>query len=112
MIPEWRRSPRQPQNGNTMTDQEKLVEQLGQLYDDFRSARLLQKYYGDLLSRYVRWTLAFDIAQAIGTSTAVGSWLIWHVGAGPSVWSFIAGAAVLLALVRPFLDFSGRVQRY
>jgi hypothetical protein len=95
-----------------MTDQEKLVEKLSQLYDDYRSARLLQKYYGDRLAKYVHLTLAFDIAQAVGTSTAVGGWLVWQAGFGPGLWGIIAGIAAVVALVRPFLDLTSKVQRY
>jgi hypothetical protein len=73
---------------------------------------LNRKYYACRLTTYRRWNLAFEIALAVGTSGTIGAWAIWKNGDGQYVWTFIAGAAAILALLKPILTLPKQIERY
>jgi hypothetical protein len=90
-----------------------LPLKLNRLYDDYRTALYNRKYYGCLLQKYRRWNFLFEVAIAIASSSAIGSWLIWRsTDFGQNVWALISGITAVLAVVKPFLEFPKQIERY
>lgn len=85
---------------------------LNSIYNAHRDALLNSKYYGHRLERYRSYEQGVDIAQAILTPSALGSWAIWQVGWGQPVWALLAAVAALLAVIKPFLQLTKQIERY
>jgi len=79
----------------------------------YRTALMNRKYYGYRLSVVKTRNTVMEIVIAVGTSSAVGAWAIWKsTSVGENVWVILAGLAALLAVVKPFLNLSKRVENY
>lgn len=92
-------------------DRAQVRRYLCDLYDDYRTVALNQRYYACHLAMVRRINLASEVIIAAGTSAAVGAWAsdadltVWW-------WRLVAGIAVVLAVVKPFMNLSGIVERY
>jgi hypothetical protein len=93
-------------------DPERLKDNLDKFYRAHYAALVNKTYYGYRLENYKKSELISEIALAILTPTAVGSWAIWQVGWAAPIWVLLSSSAALLALVKPFLQFSERVGQY
>ena len=90
-----------------------LYDSVKNVNNTYRTALMNRKYYGYRLSAVRKWNTALEILIAVGTSSAVGAWAIWKsTSVGANVWAILAGLAVLLAVVKPFLNLSKDVERY
>ncbi|MBO0950882.1 hypothetical protein [Fibrella forsythiae] len=89
-----------------------LKEQLRNLYSDYRDALNNKKYYGCRLVQFRQWSMALDLILAIGTSSAVGGWLIWRDSVGQYVWTGLTGVAAVIAVLKPILKLSDQIERY
>lgn len=98
--PPFRKDPRLKSN---------LIEALHKTYQD---AGLYQTYYGHRMTDYQRRNTAYEIALAIGTSGAIAAWPIWQNGVGQSMWAIFAGSIAILVILKPFLQFSNKIERY
>jgi hypothetical protein len=85
---------------------------LRKLYRDYRTALFNREYYGCRLEEMRTRNRTMEIAIAVGTSSAIGSWLIWTTPTGEAVWASISAVTAVLAIVKPFLDYPGRIERY
>lgn len=83
-----------------------------ELYEKYRTALLNRKYYGKRLSDMHRLNLIFEILIALGTSSALGAWIIWRDSLGSTFWAVISGLAAILAVVKPILNITGKIERY
>jgi len=99
-------------NGKSASETLELRERLLQLYRTYRTALLNRKYYACRLTLYRRWNLGLEIALAVGTSGTIGAWAVWKNGTGQYLWTFIAGAAAILALLKPILALPKQIERY
>jgi methyl-accepting chemotaxis protein len=95
-----------------MSDSSAVYNSVRNLYDQYRTASLNRKYYGCRLQAIRGWNNFFEIAIAIGTSSVVGGWSLWHTGVGSTIWTILGGVTALLAIVKPFLQLSKQVERY
>lgn len=98
--------------GNPGSEVWQLRERLLQLYRTYRTALLNRKYYASRLTSYRRWNLTLEIALAIGTSGTIGAWAVWKDGNGKYVWTYVAGLAALLAVLKPLLALPKQIERY
>ncbi len=89
-----------------------LATRLIQIYDEYRSALLNQKYYAHRLQRYRRLDLLAEISVAIGTSSTVASWAIWKTSFGTNGWTVLAGAAVVVSMLKPILQLGKSIEKY
>jgi hypothetical protein len=81
------------------------------LYNDYRTACLNKKYYGCRLQTTQHWNLGFEIIIALGaTGTGIGGWTFFQQY--PGVWALLAGASAVLALVKPIIQLSTKIERY
>ena len=88
---------------------ENLIEGLHRIY---RDACLYQKYYGHRMTDYQRRNKVYEIALAIGTSGAIAAWPFWQSGIGQSIWTLFAGFIAILVVLKPFLQYATRIERY
>lgn len=89
-----------------------MLLQLKQIYDHYRTVLFNQKYYAHRLTTVKRWNLSLEILLAIGTSAAIGTWVIWDTGIGEKFWPLIAGASAVLAILKPILQLPKLIERY
>jgi len=90
-----------------------LLRSVKDLQDTYRTELLNRLYYGYRLARVKRWNLFLEIVVAIGTSSAIGAWVIWQkTETGEIVWAILAGAAALVALLKPVLQLPKKVEQY
>jgi hypothetical protein len=87
-------------------DSDALYEHLLRVYDDYRTARMNQKYYARRLSTYKRLNLTFEGALGVGTSGTIGSLAIWQTAIGTFAWALIAGATAIIAVLKPIIPIS------
>jgi hypothetical protein len=82
------------------------------LYSQYRTVSLNRKYYGNRLQTFRGWDRFFEITIAIGTSSAIGGWAIWHASIGSSLWAVLGALVAVLAVIKPFLQLSKQIERY
>ncbi len=80
---------------------DELRNRLIQIYDEYRTALLNGKYYARRLALYRNLDLWSEIVAALGTSSAIGSWALWKTTFGANGWTLLAGAAVIVSLLKP-----------
>jgi hypothetical protein len=81
------------------------------LWDDARTARLSELYYGARLDRLTKLNLISELLVAIGTSgSGISGWAVWHYGYGEPVWALVTGLAAVIAIARPLVGFERRVK--
>jgi hypothetical protein len=102
-------------------DQDPPRRELNALYQLYRKAALNKEYYARRLVRIQNWNLVLEAliaATATGSSIStlgvmtidLGKVSAWLSGVQP--WNILLGSAAILALLRPFLQLSKKVERY
>jgi hypothetical protein len=89
-------------------------------WNDARTCKALDPYFGEKLSKTSRWNKGFEFGIATfatgsgaATGTAVvGAWAIWQTGLGQLVWAILTAGAALAAWVKPFAGFDQNIERY
>lgn len=85
---------------------------LSALYNDFRTARMNQIYYGERLARQKRRNFCLELMIAIGTSgTSVSAWPLWQTNGGRLAWASLAGLSTVLAIIKPLLGWTDEIGR-
>ena len=82
------------------------------IYDQYRTSRFNQLYYGKRLERYKCLSVACEIALIVGTSGTIGAWAVFKQGVGSYAWSFIAGIATIVAVLQPVLKLKEKIEHY
>jgi hypothetical protein len=82
-----------------------------QVYDQFRTARLNVRYYSARAVHLRRTIQAFDMFLAICAPTsAIAGFYVWQSEIGAPIWQFLAGLAAVIAVIRPFLHLTERLE--
>jgi len=82
------------------------------VYSTYRTEAMNKKYYGCRLSQIKRWNVTLEIVIAVGASSAIGAWALWRNPTGQCVWAMLTGLAAILAVAKPILRYSDRIERY
>lgn len=82
------------------------------VYAKYRTELMNRKYYGRRLAATKQQAKILDIAVAIGTSTAIGTWALWRTAAGQDVWAALSAVAAILAVIKPLLQLPAQTERY
>lgn len=91
------------------------------IYDHYRTVCMSRHYYASRLILFKRYNLTYEVALAVSTSGAfvawyssspLSAWYFWQTPAGNVVRTSIAGLVVLLAILKPFLPFSEKIEKY
>ncbi len=94
-------------HGFTLRDQE-LVQSL---WNDARTARLSDLYYGSRLAVFTKWNFAIELLIAITTSgSGIAGWAVWQDKIGAAVWAWIAAWAAIFAIAKPLLAMERRIR--
>jgi hypothetical protein len=104
-----------------MTDTEDLLDPSGfsmrdhdlveRLWDDARTARLSELYYGQQLRSLTRWNFAVELLVAIAASgSGIAGWAVWQDKIGTPLWACVAGGAAILAVAKPLLTLDRRIR--
>jgi hypothetical protein len=72
---------------------------------------------GEMNDRYWRYRASIyagrektvKIFLALTSSATVAGWALWH--GAPILWQALSGSSAVIAIVLPFLDFTGQVER-
>lgn len=86
---------------------------VAQMWDDARTARLSDLYYGErlaVLTRVSRWT---DMLIAIAASgSGVAGWAVWQFETGKIAWGVIAAIAAILAIAKPLMNLNTQISAF
>ncbi|HEV7920133.1 MAG TPA: hypothetical protein VGR02_05015 [Thermoanaerobaculia bacterium] len=83
-----------------------------EIHDRLRDALFNEKYYSAKLVRVRRLNKILDVALALLTSGAIGSWYIWKTPPGSQVWAVLACVAAVLAVIKLFTNGPEDIERY
>ena len=101
------------QNSRSAQEIETIRIRLTQIYDSYRTALMNQKYYRYKISRTQTVNLTFEILIAVGaTGSGVSAWALWKNEIGGDVWLVIAAVSALLAIAKPIVQLSKKVEKY
>src|SRR5580704_2139866 len=89
-------------------------------WDDARTCRALDPYFGEKLKNVSRLnkTFEFGIATFATSSGAasgaavIAAWPFWQAGFGQWLWAILAGAAALAAWIKPFAGFDRHITQF
>ena len=96
----------------TFPSNDTLYAAVRAVYANYRKELMNRKYYGCRLAATKRLSTILDITVAVGTSTAVGAWALWHSPGGQAAWAVLSGAAALFAIAKPTLRLPSETERY
>jgi hypothetical protein len=80
------------------------------VYDEYRTARFNVYYYEKKLSVIKRWNFSIELIIALSVPSIAGLWF-WETAAGGFMWKTIAALAALLAIVKPLINLSDKIQQ-
>lgn len=83
------------------------------VYDQLRTARLNEKYYGCRLQKYERINFWSEIVvAATSSSSAIAGLAFWHSQAGNSAWKALLAAAAVITVAKPLLNLTKKIRAY
>lgn len=83
------------------------------VYDFRRTSRLNELYYGSKLASLERKNLLMEVIIAMTSSTsAIASFAFWRTGAGQSFWQALLVITAVVAVFKPFLNYSKKIRKY
>jgi len=95
-----------------VTDHDRFVARLWQIYDLYRTLAMNRKYYGLRLEQVRKRDRRLQFALAAGTSSGLAGWLANAAGWGTGLWTILTGAAILAGVLVPVLDYASKIERY
>ena len=90
--------------------QRNLQHPVWDIYDEYRTARLNVKINEYLLSNYKRWNFLVEFILALTASSSVASFWFWGSETGQIVWKYLFVITAILAVLKPMLNLSGKIQ--
>lgn len=83
------------------------------VYDQLRTVRLNQKYYGARLQKFERINFWSEIIVAItSSSSAIAGFAFWSSETGSQLWKFLLFASALIAVAKPLLNLTKKIRLY
>jgi hypothetical protein len=100
--------------------EERDYEFVRECWNDVRTCRGLDLYFGEKLAKTSGWNKGFEFGIATfatssgaATGTAViAAWAFWQTGPGQSLWAILIAGAALAAWIKPFVGFDRNIERY
>lgn len=94
------------------SEKRKLMNELNDVYDDYRTVGMNQKYYAKRLTRISRFNTWYECILAVGASGTFAGWSIFQDGVGKRTWTIFAGVVAILVVIKPFLQVSRKIRQY
>jgi hypothetical protein len=88
------------------------IDTLRSLYDDLRTSLMNRMYYGHKLAKSKNYNIAIEILIAIGTSGAIGGWIIWQKSIGVYIWAVVPRIVAILAILKPIINLTKQIELY
>jgi hypothetical protein len=89
------------------------TERVYQVYDVLRTLLLNKKYYAERLSLFQKYNFVMEMLIACGTAgSGVAGFAVWQLAVGKIVWGIISAAAIILAIAKPLLKLTDRIEMY
>jgi hypothetical protein len=89
------------------------MERVYQIYDVLRTLLLNKKYYAERLANFQTYNFVMEMLIAYGTAgSGFAGFAVWQLAAGKIVWGLISSAAVILAIAKPLLRLTDRIEMY
>jgi hypothetical protein len=76
-------------------------EMLTHVWDDVRTARMNELYYGKKIARWSPWNVGSEILIALTSSGSIAGWALWKNDQLSWIWAVLAGIAAVVAVIRP-----------
>jgi hypothetical protein len=93
---------------NNMSTQ--LKHPVWDVYNEYRTTRFNVYYYEKTLSKLQRWNFVIELVIALSVPSIAGLWF-WETTVGGFMWKTIAALAALLAIIKPLISLSDKIQR-
>ncbi len=94
------------------SNQRNIQHPVWDIYDEYRTARLNVKINEYQLAWYKRWNFWIEFTLALVASSSVASFWFWVSDTGQVVWKFLMMVTAILAVLKPILNLSGKIQKY
>jgi hypothetical protein len=83
------------------------------VYDQFRTARLNELYYGRRLLSYERFNFWSEVVVAVtSSSSAIAGFAFWSSEAGNPAWKAMLALAAVVTVMKPLLNLTKRIRSY
>jgi hypothetical protein len=83
------------------------------VYDQLRTVRLNEKYYGVRLQKYERINFWSEIIVALASSSsAIAGFAFWSTTTGSEVWKGLLVISALIATSKPLLNLTKKIKAY
>lgn len=83
------------------------------VYDQLRTARLNEKYYGVRLQKYERINFWSEIIVAFtSSSSAIAGLAFWSTSEGSELWKYLLVLSAVIATTKPFLNLTKKIRAY
>jgi hypothetical protein len=90
-----------------------MESRLKHIYNEYLTSLLNRKYYRHQLAVCKRENTVFEILIALGASgSGIAGRGVWVTDDGKVVWACLAGLAALLAVIKPFIKSSSKIENY
>lgn len=91
---------------------DKISAQLSAIYDLQCRSALNREYYGILLTRTQRKNTILEILIALGTAgSGISGLALFEYQVGKLAWASITAAATILAVIKPVVQYSKKIER-
>jgi len=94
------------------SQQRNLQHPVWDIYDEYRTARLNVKINEYQLANYKRWNFWIEFILALTASSSVASFWFWQSATGQAAWKCLFVVTAILAVLKPMLDLSGKIQKF
>ncbi len=92
--------------------QRNLQHPVWDIYDEYRTARLNVKINEYQLAIFKRYNFGIEFILALTASSSVASFWFWQSATGQIAWKFLSIITAILAVLKPMLNLSGKIQKY
>jgi hypothetical protein len=95
-----------------MTSADTKKHPVWDVYDEFRTARLSHKYYCGKLARLERSNFWLECVLAgTASGSAIAALTFWRTNDGKIAWTGLTILSALLAVIKPLVKLTDRIQR-
>jgi hypothetical protein len=94
------------------SQQRNLQHPVWDIYDEYRTARLNVKINEYRLAIFKKYNFCIEFFLALTASSSVASFWFWQSANGQIVWKFLFVLTAILAVLKPMLNLSGKIQKY
>jgi hypothetical protein len=92
--------------------QRNLQHPVWDIYDEYRTACLNVKINKYQLSKFRMWNFVIEFILALTASSSFAGFWFWNNETGQIMWKFFLLTTAILAILKPLLNLSGKIQKF